>query len=140
MAERRRESFVTRRRISTLYDGSEVFRRALDQTLEEFNGTPADAHSFDHLERLLRDQAYRLAYWRVASDEINYRRFFDINDLAALGMEREEVFHAAHDFIFEVDHRAVEVQVTLWIADHSECEGFIAAFSHRNRTSAGSVR
>ena len=67
---------------------------ASDETVRRYNGSP------DLLDELLRRQNYRLCYWRVASDEINYRRFFDINDLAALGMEREEVFHAAHDFVF----------------------------------------
>ena len=57
-----------------------------------FNGTPGDPRSFDLLDELLDEQAYRLAYWRVAADEINYRRFFDVNDLAALSMERAEVF------------------------------------------------
>jgi (1->4)-alpha-D-glucan 1-alpha-D-glucosylmutase len=65
-------------------------------TVERFNATPA------LLDDLLRRQHYRLAYWRVASDEINYRRFFDINDLAALAMEREDVFHAVHRFTFEL--------------------------------------
>src|SRR5688572_1802973 len=62
--------------------------------VERFNATPA------LLDDLLRRQHYRLAYWRVASDEINYRRFFDINDLAALAMERQDVFHAVHRFTF----------------------------------------
>ncbi|MCK6430597.1 MAG: malto-oligosyltrehalose synthase, partial [Burkholderiaceae bacterium] len=48
------------------------------------------------LHALLEAQAYRLASWRVAGDEINYRRFFDINDLAALRMEDEAVFEATH--------------------------------------------
>ena len=65
-------------------------------SVELFNARPA------LLDDLLRRQHYRLAYWRVASDEINYRRFFDINDLAALAMEREEVFHAVHRFTFEL--------------------------------------
>ena len=39
---------------------------------------------------------YRLAYWRVAADDINYRRFFDVNDLAALRMENDAVFEATH--------------------------------------------
>ena len=51
---------------------------------------------------LLDEQAYRLAYWRVASDEINYRRFFDINDLAALSMERPEVFEATHGLVLRL--------------------------------------
>jgi (1->4)-alpha-D-glucan 1-alpha-D-glucosylmutase len=45
---------------------------------------------------LLQDQAYRLCLWRVAADEINYRRFFDVNELAAICMEKPEVFEATH--------------------------------------------
>src|SRR5205807_10125082 len=77
-------------------------RDFVEQTLARFNGTPGDPHSFDLLDRLLDNQAYRLSYWRVASDEINYRRFFDINDLAALSMEKPEVFAAAHELIFRL--------------------------------------
>jgi (1->4)-alpha-D-glucan 1-alpha-D-glucosylmutase len=56
----------------------------------------------DLLDELLRKQHYRLAYWRVASDEINYRRFFDVNGLAALSMERKDVFDATHRLTFEL--------------------------------------
>ena len=55
-----------------------------------------DPRSFDTLDALLNDQSYRLAFWRVAAEEINYRRFFDINDLAAIRMELPEVFEATH--------------------------------------------
>jgi (1->4)-alpha-D-glucan 1-alpha-D-glucosylmutase len=51
------------------------------------------------LHRLLETQHYRLAYWRVASDEINYRRFFEITDLAGLRAEDPEVFAATHAFV-----------------------------------------
>ena len=67
-----------------------------------YNGMPGDAKSFDKLDALLNAQHYRLSYWRVASDEINYRRFFDVNSLAALAMERQDVFDAAHRFTFEL--------------------------------------
>ena len=55
----------------------------------------------DHprLHALLEKQCYRLTFWRVASSDINYRRFFDINDLASLRMEDEKVFEATHKFI-----------------------------------------
>jgi (1->4)-alpha-D-glucan 1-alpha-D-glucosylmutase len=66
------------------------------------NGEPGQPRSFDYLEQLLKQQAYRLAYWKVAADEINYRRFFDVNELAALSMEREDVFEAAHQLIFRL--------------------------------------
>ena len=54
------------------------------------------------MDDLLENQCYRLSYWRVGSDEINYRRFFDINDLAALAMEREDVFEAAHALVLRL--------------------------------------
>ena len=57
---------------------------------------PGDPRSFDALHRLLEDQVYRLAYWRVAAEEINYRRFFDVNDLAGLRTEDPRVFDAVH--------------------------------------------
>jgi (1->4)-alpha-D-glucan 1-alpha-D-glucosylmutase len=72
------------------------------QNVEALNGTLGDPRSFDALDRLLSAQHYRLAYWRVASDEINYRRFFDINDLAALSMERQTVFDDAHRLVFRL--------------------------------------
>src|SRR5262249_30220443 len=67
-----------------------------------FNGNVGDPRSFDLLHELLEHQCYRLSYWRVAPDEINYRRFFDINDLAALSMERQEVFEAAHGLVLRL--------------------------------------
>ena len=51
------------------------------------------------LHQLLEKQNYRLAYWRTAGHELDYRRFFDINSLAALRMEEEEVFHATHKLV-----------------------------------------
>src|SRR5688572_16012013 len=56
----------------------------------------------DRLEELLAAQHYTLAYWRDASQQINYRRFFDINDLAALAQEHEEVFEETPRFTFEL--------------------------------------
>jgi (1->4)-alpha-D-glucan 1-alpha-D-glucosylmutase len=101
VAERKRENVVTRRRVAALYDGAPTIREAVDESIREFNGEAGNAHSFDQLERMLGDQAYRLAYWRVAAEEINYRRFFDINDLAGLRMERGEVFQSTHRLILQ---------------------------------------
>jgi (1->4)-alpha-D-glucan 1-alpha-D-glucosylmutase len=102
VAERQREKEVVKRRLATLARDSEAVRAALDRAVSAFNGTPGDPHSFDALDALLDQQAYRLTYWRVASDEINYRRFFDLNDLAALSMEKPEVFAAAHELTFRL--------------------------------------
>ena len=67
-----------------------------DADIERLNGVPGQASSFDGLHELLEAQAYRLAYWRTAAHEINYRRFFDINTLAGLRVEDAAVFDAIH--------------------------------------------
>ena len=66
------------------------------------NGQGGSRNSFDALDALIATQAYRLAHWRIAGDEINYRRFFDINELAALRMDRAEVFEATHRLVLEL--------------------------------------
>ncbi|MCE9547507.1 MAG: malto-oligosyltrehalose synthase [Planctomycetia bacterium] len=96
-AERQREKVVIKRRLAALLDDSKEVRALVDANLALFNGTAGNLHSFDLLDNLLDQQVYRLSFWRVASDEINYRRFFDVNELAALSMEREDVFLAAHE-------------------------------------------
>ena len=68
----------------------------------EINGERGNPRSFDRLERLLDSEAYRLSFWRVAMDEINYRRFFDINELAAIRVEDPEVFAPVHALIFDL--------------------------------------
>ncbi|HVH86292.1 MAG TPA: malto-oligosyltrehalose synthase [Terriglobales bacterium] len=79
-----------------LLQHSTVVRQLLDRALEHVNGKPGDAGSFDLLHLLLELQVYRLAHWRVSGEEINYRRFFDINDLVGLRMENPRVFAATH--------------------------------------------
>jgi (1->4)-alpha-D-glucan 1-alpha-D-glucosylmutase len=99
MEQRYREQKIAARRLDQLTAASPAVRTALDHALEQMNGTPGDAKSFDRLEQLLDEQWYRLAYWRVAADEINYRRFFDVNDLAAIRVEDPRVFDAVHRLI-----------------------------------------
>ncbi|HEX2079046.1 MAG TPA: malto-oligosyltrehalose synthase [Longimicrobium sp.] len=105
--ERSRERIVNRRRLRDLVYRSDAVRQALDAAVAQFNGTPGDGHSFDALDRLLGEQAYRLAYWRVAAEEINYRRFFDVNDLAGVRVERGRVFQATHRLIRTLVHEGV---------------------------------
>jgi (1->4)-alpha-D-glucan 1-alpha-D-glucosylmutase len=87
---------VIKRRLGGLLESSTDARAALDASLLDLNGRPGDPRSFDRLEALLAEQGYRLSHWRVATDEINYRRFFDVNDLAALRVEDPAVFDALH--------------------------------------------
>jgi (1->4)-alpha-D-glucan 1-alpha-D-glucosylmutase len=98
---RRREASLLKTELVALATQPEV-ATAIDATLGLLNGTPGQPASFRRLHRLLEGQAYRLAYWRVARSDINYRRFFDINDLAGLRMERPEVFDATHGLLLRL--------------------------------------
>jgi (1->4)-alpha-D-glucan 1-alpha-D-glucosylmutase len=89
------------RELARLVREHEQIAAAIAGAVRALNGEPGQPASFDRLHELLEAQAYRLAFWRIASDEINYRRFFDINDLAALRMENEAAFEATHRKIFE---------------------------------------
>ncbi len=97
--ERYREQGVASGRLERLVDSSSRVRTALEAAIGQINGLAGDPSSFDTLECLLDEQWYRLAYWRVAADEINYRRFFDVNDLAAIRVELPEVFQAVHALV-----------------------------------------
>ena len=102
VVERQREKEVIKRRLATVAGQSRAIRDFIDRNVALFAGTPGDPSSFSLMDDLLENQCYRLSYWRVGSDEINYRRFFDVNDLAALAMEREDVFEAAHALLFRL--------------------------------------
>jgi (1->4)-alpha-D-glucan 1-alpha-D-glucosylmutase len=95
------ESRVLKRRLADLAGRSPVVTGHIAEIAKRLSGVAGDPASFSGLEELLDAQAYRPSFWRVASDEINYRRFFDINELAALNTEREDVFAAVHQKVFE---------------------------------------
>lgn len=97
--ERYREKEIVRQRLAALVRDSPMVAEFVEANIRRFNGVPGDPESFDLLDGLLNEQAYRLAYWRVASEEINYRRFFDINELAAIRMEEEEALVESHQLI-----------------------------------------
>lgn len=99
LEERRREKEIVKRRVAALYLESAEARKAIDGAVRKFNGTVGEPASFDLLDELIDEQPYRLAFWRVAGEEINYRRFFDINELAAIRTDTPEVFEATHRLI-----------------------------------------
>jgi (1->4)-alpha-D-glucan 1-alpha-D-glucosylmutase len=101
-ARRTRDKEVHKRRLLRLIERCPRLAEHITSTLEIVNGVAGEPSTFDKLDALLDAQAYRLAYWRVAVDEINYRRFFDVNDLAALRMNEPLVFERAHALIFEL--------------------------------------
>ncbi|MGB2713387.1 MAG: malto-oligosyltrehalose synthase [Vicinamibacterales bacterium] len=103
-AERQREKEVARGRLARLASESPVVCEQIEAAVNCFNGEPGKSESFDALHDLLETQAYRLAYWRTASHEINYRRFFDVNTLAGLRVEVPEVFETTHRLLAALLH------------------------------------
>jgi (1->4)-alpha-D-glucan 1-alpha-D-glucosylmutase len=102
LAERRREQVVAKRRLADLVASSPPIAGAIDETVALLSGTPGEPRSFDGLDELLEAQSYRLSFWRVAAEEINYRRFFAINELAAIRQELPAVFDATHALLLEL--------------------------------------
>ena len=102
LIERNREKELLKRRVAALYMVNNDVRAALEAAVQRFNGALGEPRSFDALDALIEAQPYRLAFWRVAAEEINYRRFFDINELAAVRVEQPEVFAATHDLVFRL--------------------------------------
>ncbi len=99
--ERAREKEIIKKRLASVVEEAPLIAEALQNSMTYFNGQKGDPHSFDGLEALLKEQAYRLSFWRVTNDEINYRRFFDINSLVSMHAENEIVFEAMHELILK---------------------------------------
>lgn len=77
-------------------------REAIGAALGRFNGKPGDLASWNELDRLIAQQNWRASYFPVAADDINYRRFFNINELAGLRMELPDVFERTHRLVFRL--------------------------------------
>jgi (1->4)-alpha-D-glucan 1-alpha-D-glucosylmutase len=91
-----------KRRLAALAAESPSAARAIDAAVAKTNGTVGDPPSFIPLHRLLERQAYRFCYWKVAADEINYRRFFDVNDLAGIRVELPDLFDTIHRLVLRL--------------------------------------
>ena len=102
MQIRHRNKEVSKRTLARLCRKNSEIKQFIEENVILFNGVTGRPESFDLLHQLLEAQPYRLAFWRVAADEINYRRFFDINDLAGLRMEESEVFQQTHALILDL--------------------------------------
>jgi len=102
IAERIREKEIIKRRLERRCAEAPQVQKAIEKALAQINGKPGDPRSFDTLDELLNAQSYRLAFWRVAAEEINYRRFFDVNDLAAIRVELPKVFDSVHRLLLDL--------------------------------------
>jgi (1->4)-alpha-D-glucan 1-alpha-D-glucosylmutase len=99
--ERNRDKEIHKRRLAEVCARAPEIAGAVTEAVDLINGTSDKPTSFEELHELIKLQAFRLANWRVAADDINYRRFFDTNDLAGLCMENETVFEATHRLILK---------------------------------------
>ncbi|MDZ7968508.1 MAG: malto-oligosyltrehalose synthase [Nostoc sp. DedSLP03] len=82
-----------------LYTTNDTIREFIDENLQTFNGEPGNSESFNLLDELLNDQFYRLAFWKVGAEEMNYRRFFTVNELISVKVEEVRVFNNTHSLI-----------------------------------------
>jgi len=85
-----------------LYTKNRDIRQFIKENVKTFNGKKGNPESFNLLNDLLSEQLFRLSFWKVATEEINYRRFFNINELLSLRVEDEDVFNHTHSLIFKL--------------------------------------
>jgi (1->4)-alpha-D-glucan 1-alpha-D-glucosylmutase len=128
---RSREKEIVKRRLASLVSGNAELQDAIERTLNVFNGIKGQPRSFDRLDALLGEQSYRLSDWHVASEEINYRRFFDVNQLAALRVEDPAVFDEVHKFVLELLARGAPTGLRI---DH--VDGLFAPHNYLRRLQA----
>jgi (1->4)-alpha-D-glucan 1-alpha-D-glucosylmutase len=133
--ERHREKEVIKDRLRRLLEQSPELATWIDASLQQLNGKAGEPDSFDALDRLLKAQVYRLSHWKAAADEINYRRFFDINDLAAVCTEEQQVFEDSHALLLDL---LAEEKVNGLRIDH--VDGLFDPFEYLWRLQEGYVR
>lgn len=133
VAERQRERGIIAERLRRFCKG-DAPAAALREALLAWHER-SDPARFDRMDELLSAQAYRLSSWRVAGEEINYRRFFDVNSLAGLRMELPEVFAATHRLVLEL---VANGQLQGLRVDHIDGLAFPAAYLARLREACGS--
>ncbi|MFB0505682.1 MAG: malto-oligosyltrehalose synthase [Thermodesulfobacteriota bacterium] len=85
-----------------LYQKNEDIRKFIRENIKIFNGKRGNPESFNLLNDLLSEQLFRLSFWKVATEEINYRRFFNINEFLSLRIEDEDVFNHTHSLAFKL--------------------------------------
>lgn len=89
-------------RLWKLYLSNGIIKGYVDFLITVYNGIPGDSHSLNKLDELLSEQHYKLSFWKVGNEELNYRRFFTINGLLSLHIEDQQVFDHTHQLIFQL--------------------------------------
>ena len=99
--DRRSQALFAKGLLWELYQENNDIKKIIDENIEYLNGKTGDPESFNFLDQLLSQQIFRLSYWKVGAEELNYRRFFTVNELISVKVEDEKVFNKTHDLIFK---------------------------------------
>lgn len=119
-----------------LYTTNDEIKNFLDENIARFNGHRGTPESFNALDQLLAQQHYRLSFWKVATEEINYRRFFNINELISLRIEDASVFSVCHALLFRLIR---EKKITGLRVDHIDGLYDPARYLERIRQNVGEI-
>ena len=85
-----------------LHEQNDAVKELFTANVQSFNGEAGNSESFNLLDSLLSEQFYRLSFWKVGAEEINYRRFFTVNELISVKVEEVKVFHKTHSLIAQL--------------------------------------
>jgi (1->4)-alpha-D-glucan 1-alpha-D-glucosylmutase len=91
-----------KRMLWELYSGNNDIREFINGNVDAFNREKESGDDVSLLDSLLSEQFFRLSFWKVATEELNYRRFFNINGLISLRMEDNRVFAGTHSLILNL--------------------------------------
>jgi (1->4)-alpha-D-glucan 1-alpha-D-glucosylmutase len=91
-----------KRMLQELYENNSELRMFIDDNIALFNGGKKAEGDMTLLDSLLSEQLFRLAFWKVATEELNYRRFFNINSLISVRVENEKVFNSTHSLVLDL--------------------------------------
>lgn len=100
--DRRSQALFAKGLLWELYQENADIKKIIDENIQYLNGETGDSESFNFLDKLLSEQIFRLSYWKVGAEELNYRRFFTVNELISVKVEDEKVFNKTHDLIFKL--------------------------------------
>lgn len=116
------------------YSHNVDFKKLMDRNLRILNGRGGKPEAFTFLDDLLVSQLFKLSYWKVATKEINYRRFFNINGLISLRVEDETVFERTHKLLLELTRTGAVSGLRI---DHVDGLRDPAGYLHRLREKVG---
>ncbi len=100
--QRRDQAIFVKSLLWELYQNNPQIKIFIDQNIAYFNGEAGNPESFDPLDNLLSEQYFRLSFWKVGAEELNYRRFFTINELISLRIEDQQVLDVTHVLITDL--------------------------------------